>query len=266
MKSIPSGEFNTSNGNSNKGNAEAERVVEPIGPLQPQGTGALWSGWWSLSGGAVDDKDLNKDTSQTARWYVDGIRGGKVTDTKLVKHLISLRVHLSTAKLIWIEEFSVEEHGMDALATLLAGLVGKGGKRKKLTDVEGTVLLEIIKCLRVLLNTEVNKLLILGRRIWQLTISFQLGFNQVLSSPTITTHIAYSLHTSSMRLRTLASELLAAICVLSVPQGHKAVLAAMSDYQVAYEESFRFELLIASLRLPDIESDGAGENENYSSE
>jgi diaphanous 1 len=156
-----SGEFNTSNGNSNKGNAEAERVVEPIGPLQPQGTGGLWSGWWSLSGGAVGDKDPNTDTSQTARWYVDGIRGGKVTDTKLVKHLISLRVHLSTAKLIWIEEFSVEEHGMDALATLLAGLVGKGGKRKKLTDVEGTVLLELIKCLRVLLNTEVNKLLIL---------------------------------------------------------------------------------------------------------
>lgn len=156
-----SGEFHTSNGNSNEGNTVAERVAEPIGPLQSQGTGGLWSGWWSLSGGAVGDKDPNQDTPQTARWYVDGIRSGKTTDTKLVKHLISLRVHLSTAKLIWIEEFSVEEHGMDALATLLAGLVGKGGKRKKLTDVEGTVLLEIIKCFRVLLNTEVNELLIL---------------------------------------------------------------------------------------------------------
>lgn len=86
----------------------------------------------------------------------------------------------------------------------------------------------------------------------------------MLSSPTITTHIAYSLHTSSMKLRTLASELLAAICVLSVPQGHKAVLAAMSDYQVAHEESFRFESLITSLRLPDIEFGEASENENYS--
>jgi diaphanous 1 len=65
-----------------------------------------------------------------------------------------------------------------------------------------------------------------------------------------------------MRLRTLASELLAAISVLSITQGHKAVLAAMSDYRVAYDESFRFETLIASLRLPDIGFEGASENEN----
>lgn len=34
-------------------------------------------------------------------------------------------------------------------------------------------------------------------------------------------------------------------------EGHKIVLAAMSDYRVAFEESFRFESLISSLRLPD---------------
>lgn len=73
------------------------------------------------------------------------------------------------------------------------------------------------------------------------------------------THIAYSLQTSLLRLRTLASELLAAICVLSVAEGHRAVLAAMSDYRIAYDESFRFESLIESLRLP--ESEGAGEEE-----
>jgi hypothetical protein len=66
------------------------------------------------------------------------------------------------------------------------------------------------------------------------------------------THIAYSLHASSLKLRTLSSELLAAICVLSVEAGHKIVLAAMSDYCVAYEESFRFETLIGSLRIPDL--------------
>ena len=90
----------------------------------------------------------------------------------------------------------------------------------------------------------------------------QLGFDQVISSPTIITHIAYSLHTSSMRLRTLASELLAAISSLSHTQGHKAVLAAMSDYRIAYEESFRFESLIASLRLPNIGFDEASGNKN----
>ena len=45
---------------------------------------------------------------------------------------------------------------MDALGTLLSGLVGKGGKRRKLADNEDTVLLEVVKCLRVLLNTEVS--------------------------------------------------------------------------------------------------------------
>ena len=34
-----------------------------------------------------------------------------------------------------------------------------GGKRKKLSEVEDTVLLEVIKCLRALLNTEVCDLL-----------------------------------------------------------------------------------------------------------
>lgn len=75
---------------------------------------------------------------------------------KLVKHLISLRVHLSTAQLVWIEEFLRDEKGMDALGTLLAGLVGKGGKRRALTDNEESVLLELVKSLRVLLNTEVR--------------------------------------------------------------------------------------------------------------
>ena len=77
-------------------------------------------------------------------------------DMKLVKHLISLRVHLSTASLTWIEEFVHERRGMEVLGMLLAGLVGKSGKRKALTEVEGTVLFELIKCLRVLLNTEVR--------------------------------------------------------------------------------------------------------------
>lgn len=65
-----------------------------------------------------------------------------------------------------------------------------------------------------------------------------------------------------MRLRTLALELLAAISVLSVEQGHKAVLAAMSDYRIVYEESFRFESLIGSLRLHDFDVDIVHEEES----
>lgn len=118
-------------------------------PLQPQTTGGMWSSWWTSSGGA------DKAQKQTPKWYVDGLKGGRSVDMKLVKHLISLRVHLSTASLTWIEEFVQERKGMDALGLLLGGLVGRSGKRKALTDVENTVLFELVKCLRVLLNTEV---------------------------------------------------------------------------------------------------------------
>lgn len=119
-------------------------------PLQPQTTGGLWSSWWTSSGGA------DRAEKQTPKWYADGLRGGRSVDMKLVKHLISLRVHLSTASLTWIEEFVQERKGIDVLGTLLAGLVGKSGKRKALSEVESTVLFEVIKCLRVLLNTEVR--------------------------------------------------------------------------------------------------------------
>lgn len=140
-----------------RGKAQMEKAAESMEPLQSQGTGGLWSSWWASSGG---DKStaigVNKDTSMSAKWYVDGIRAGKATDSKLVKHLISLRVHLSTAKLVWIEEFLIQEQGMDALSLLLTNLVGKGGKERKHTDIESTVLLETVKCLRVLLNTEVR--------------------------------------------------------------------------------------------------------------
>lgn len=138
-----------------------DKVTEPS-PIQPQSTGGLWSSWWNTSGGASGSQ---KETEKSANWYAMGIRNGRTTDTKLVKHLISLRVHLSTANLAWIEDFVTTESGMNVLSDLLSLLVSKGGKRKKLSEVEDTVLLEVIKCLRTLLNTEVrSSLLLLGTR------------------------------------------------------------------------------------------------------
>jgi diaphanous 1 len=122
-------------------------------PLQGQSTGGLWGSWWTSSGG-----EKSAEKTNTAKSYVEGIRNARGMDTKLVKHLISLRVHLSTAQLLWIEEFVMDEGGLDALGNLLSTLVGKGGKRKKLTEHEEMVLLEVVKCLRVLLNTEAGHL------------------------------------------------------------------------------------------------------------
>ena len=133
---------------------------DEIRPLQPQSTGSLWSSWWSSSGGSTSPTSsrLSSKDFTAAASYVQGIRSRRTNDMKLVKHLISLRVHLSTAKLSWVEQFLEDKKGMTALGTRLAELVGKGGKRKKLSDTEEAVLYEVIKCLRVLLNTEVSLL------------------------------------------------------------------------------------------------------------
>ncbi|KAJ8462763.1 hypothetical protein ONZ45_g17814 [Pleurotus djamor] len=209
------------------GKAQIDKVVQDASPLQPQTTGGIWGGWWGSAGVS------SAEGPKTAKWYADWLRSHKAMDKKMVSHLISLRVHLSTTKVLWIEEFVSLEKGVSALGGVLATLVGKGGKQRALNDAENAVLMELTKCLRALLNTE-------------------LGFSEVLSSPTIVTHIAYSLSIPSLKLRTLACELLAAICVVSLTDGYRAVLSALSDYRVAFDEQFRFETLLASLRLPDV--------------
>lgn len=140
--------------------AEASASPPETSPIQPQSTGGLWSSWWNSSGGdkeVVSGNKTQEKEEKSPSWYVDGIRRGRTADMKLVKHLISLRVHLSTADLAWIQEFVSEAKGVDSLGDLLASLVAKNGKRKKLQNVEETVLLEVIKCVRVLLNTDVSR-------------------------------------------------------------------------------------------------------------
>ena len=81
------------------------------------------------------------------------------------------------------------------------------------------------------------------------------------------THIAYSLHGASTKLRSLASDVLAAICYVSPTEGHKTVLAAMSDYRVEFGEKFRFQELIGSLRVPDtVQGEDAGDDQAYTLE
>jgi len=151
-----SGEFNNSSSPANS--RVAKSFLDELPPLQPQSTGSMWSSWWTSSGGekpSSSDKDSTQESAKSVQWYIDGLRMRKAPDMKLVKHLITLRVHLSTAKLTFVQEFVGAERGLIALGTLLANLVGKGGKKKNLNEVETTVLLEVLKCLRVLLNTSV---------------------------------------------------------------------------------------------------------------
>ena len=60
--------------------------------------------------------------------------------------------------------------------------------------------------------------------------------------------------------------MLAAICYVSPTDGHKAVLAALSDYRVEFEERFRFQELIASLRLPEPDEDSPNDLNVYAND
>ena len=93
-------------------------------------------------------------------------------------------------------------------------------------------------------------------------IYVQSGFRRVLSTPALIVHIAYALHVNTSRVQTLTAEVLAAICVLSLTEGHRLVLAAMSDYKVEFEETFRFEQLVSTLRLSSAQEFGSGKRED----
>ncbi|KAG8689328.1 hypothetical protein FRC11_003128 [Ceratobasidium sp. 423] len=146
-------------------------------PLSPKAS--LWTSWWGAPGQPVTaegERSSDKGKSAVAELarlgqvagapppranqstvapYVAGITGSKANSTTLVKHLVSLRIHAATAKLDWIKEFIGPGHGMEALSTLIVMLVKYKEKRRNLTQSESMSLVECIKCLRVLVNTDV---------------------------------------------------------------------------------------------------------------
>lgn len=78
----------------------------------------------------------------------------------------------------------------------------------------------------------------------------------MLERPILVTYIALCLLTPSIKLRCLTADLLAALCVISPNEGQPLVLAAMSEFRMVFDESFRFEWLIASLDPAAVEPDG----------
>jgi hypothetical protein len=66
---------------------------------------------------------------------------------------------------------------------------------------------------------------------------------------------------TSNKLRTQVADVLAALCVLSLRDGHGIVLAALSDLRVATEERFRFESLVKSIQPQDMQDEDIVESE-----
>ena len=76
----------------------------------------------------------------------------KKSPSSLIKHLLSLRVTLSTAKISWVTDF-LELSGLDALQAILVKL---SRQTRELGDINEQIITVIIKCLRVLMNIDVS--------------------------------------------------------------------------------------------------------------
>lgn len=167
---------------------------------------SLWSSWWGSGAGANSSSSTNTTPSldsnlknnpnlnqsipsnsngngngnsnskdqENSAFYANALLDSKFEKNRkdLVKHLISLRVTLSSAKLGWIDCF-LNQNGLEAFEKTLkvetdslinferkdkdkglsSKVWGNEGERKEMSDI---VMGECIKCLRTLMNTEVS--------------------------------------------------------------------------------------------------------------
>ena len=82
-------------------------------------------------------------------------------------------------------------------------------------------------------------------------IPLQIGSSRIIARERLVNVIAYSLFTTSNKLRALVADLLGNLSKFS----HFAVLAALSEFRVVHNENYRFEYLIECLAVRE-EEDG----------
>jgi len=185
----------------------------------------------------------------------------KITNRSLAKHLIALRVRLSTAKLSWTEEFVDNAQGLEALEALLDKAAQKPGKDVVVAASEEgkMVQVECVRCLRALMNTDVRPPLSLSLSTTfspMLTLSScsQIGFSRVVARPSLVTSVVFSIYSPSLKLRSLVADVLAAMCLLS-HDGRRLVLSAFSDARLDHGEKYRFEWLVDRIKVVDLPDD-----------
>lgn len=137
-------------------------VNTPPPPLLQTATG--WSSWFSAGSPAkpslrsLPDQAGTSNALDTPSFYLTQIMNGKLPRPSLAKHLIALRVRLATAPLSWITDF-LQKSGLVALEKILRTLTSKSSSvagRDSLTELDASLQTETIRCLRIILNTEVS--------------------------------------------------------------------------------------------------------------
>lgn len=133
----------------------------PPAPLLQTATG--WSSWFSAGSPAKPSTASSHAGSEnnaidTPIFYISQIVEGKLARAQLAKHLIALRVRLATAALSWIQDF-LQHDGLAALEKVLRIFTCKtvtATGRDGITEMDESIQTEAIRCLRIILNTEVS--------------------------------------------------------------------------------------------------------------
>ncbi|WVW81462.1 hypothetical protein I302_103456 [Kwoniella bestiolae CBS 10118] len=203
----------------------AEKALGEVGdlrPLEKQTTGGLWA-WWTGSSRAENGSPAG---------YIESLRYSRKTPQSLLKHLLSLRVTLSTVKLSWINEFIM----LDGL-TIMSNILEKVAKQpRQKGDTGEQIIVEIAKSLRVLMNTDI-------------------GFNATLAHHDLLNNTTLSLRTPSFRIRNQILDLLTALVTLSPGNGSRLILDALSELKSTNQDKYRFSWLIESIK-PVQDEDG----------
>jgi diaphanous 1 len=189
----------------------------------------------------------------------------------LLKHLVSLRVTLSTAKLSWIRQFVENGRGISAIGGALdrvlarkRGAMSSGGQY---APARGSMSPQPASSPSSA-SSAVSPSSLIGAAPTQTSSTFsdvdediqsecvkclrsllntEPGFVQVLTAQPVVSRIAFTLFTPNDKLKSMAGEVLAALTLLGGDMGHKLVVTAMSDFRGFYNERYRFEYLVESV-------------------
>eukprot|EP01132_Coremiostelium_polycephalum_P006035 gene6035-7519_t len=147
-----------------------------------------------------------------------------VTTKSRIDVIKSLRVHLNTAPVDWIQSFL----NLDGVKPIL-NIIQKIDRKKKLKKGKDLSILqwECIRCIEALMKIKI-------------------GMEYIASYPLATNVIIMCIESEMIKVKTLVLELLAAIAVTT--KGHGAVLTSMIYYKEMKKEERRYLNLVQSLK------------------
>ncbi|KAF9283140.1 hypothetical protein BGZ68_005530 [Mortierella alpina] len=147
------------------------------------------------------------------------------------KFLLALHVSLKSQPISWVRAF-IQGRGQQVLSNALSTLNHRPSRR----DTDLAMELEIVKCLKTLLNNR-----------W--------GAQEAIKFNPCITSLCFSITSPQLQTRKLVVEVLTFLCYCEVPMGHKLVLEGLDKVMEYWKENARFD---AWMRILENTIDGRG--------